>query len=240
MECPVQCYLPHPISILILVAANGYAEDIAQCACLLSRDPDFWSYLVAVPIGRHRFTWLQAAASLGHIDRVAFLCDVGAPLEWKDSAPERLVERFFYCGGKTALARACMEGHTDMVTLLLARGANVNAVDAGGFTPIYNAVLKRKAPIVQVLVNKGADISCREYSPLHYLSSEPPRGTGTWTPEDEAIMICLVGAGAGINQLDCIGRTPLDWAKSEGYPDVMEALRAHGGVFAAKLKGAGT
>ena len=34
-----------PISILILVAANGYACDIVVCSSL-SRDPDLQSYLV--------------------------------------------------------------------------------------------------------------------------------------------------------------------------------------------------
>ena len=62
-----------PLVILILVAANGYAADLAPVACCLSRDPDLWGYLSNTALGTNQRSWLEAAAALGHRRRAGAL-----------------------------------------------------------------------------------------------------------------------------------------------------------------------
>ena len=69
-----------PITILILVADNGFAADLVACGSL-TRDPDQLSYLARVAIGRNERTLLMAACALAHVARVRELCDAGASVE---------------------------------------------------------------------------------------------------------------------------------------------------------------
>ena len=95
-----------PIILLILCAANGYAADLVKAGCL-SRDPDLWSYLIKVPLGRRGKTWLHAAAWLGHADRVSFLLRLGAL-----SRDQSLRARTTVC------ILAVFSGYVDALTLL--------------------------------------------------------------------------------------------------------------------------
>lgn len=47
------------------------------------------------------------------------------------------------------------------ILLLLEAGANVNAIDSDGNTPIHEAVSRRQASAVKVLRESGADICLR-------------------------------------------------------------------------------
>lgn len=52
----------------------------------------------------------------------------------------------------TALHYASDQGHRDVVSLLLNRGANANAKDRGGSTPLHWFVVDRPAAAVVVFV----------------------------------------------------------------------------------------
>jgi ankyrin repeat protein len=43
------------------------------------------------------------------------------------------------------------------IELLIAHGADVNAVQAGGFTPIFSAATANRQDLAELLVNHGAD-----------------------------------------------------------------------------------
>jgi ankyrin repeat protein len=77
-------------------------------------------------------------------------------------------------GGETALMTAARTGNVEAVTLLLDRGANVNAKDVvRSQTALMWAVTEGHAAIVKLLVTRGADVNARtnitkpkgEYSP---------------------------------------------------------------------------
>ena len=59
--------------------------------------------------------------------------------------------------GQTALMWAAAEGHSDVVKLLIARGANVKAASKIGFTPLVFAAVKDDAKSVAALLAAGAD-----------------------------------------------------------------------------------
>ena len=59
---------------------------------------------------------------------------------------------------KTALMYLCSHGETDLVKLLLEKGADVNKKDSDGWTALYYACLCRKPLIAKILVENGAEI----------------------------------------------------------------------------------
>src|SRR5438105_4443330 len=67
--------------------------------------------------------------------------------------------------GQSALLHATRKRHLPMMDALLARGADANAMDNWGFTPLYlvvsNCVGEEQAKAIRVLVAYGADINQR-------------------------------------------------------------------------------
>jgi ankyrin repeat protein len=64
-------------------------------------------------------------------------------------------------GGYTPLAIAVLQGHLNIVNLLLASGAMTEIADHFGMTPVFFAVLNERCDILETLVVKGgADVNC--------------------------------------------------------------------------------
>lgn len=64
--------------------------------------------------------------------------------------------------GRTALHKASLYGRKDTVKALLDSGADVNAKDIDGETPLYKAVWNGGAvDVVELLLNYGADIDAK-------------------------------------------------------------------------------
>lgn len=65
--------------------------------------------------------------------------------------------------GATLLAAAVVCGkNTEIVDLLIEAGANVNAKDESGRTPLFCATFLKKPEMAQVLVNAGADVNVQD------------------------------------------------------------------------------
>ena len=72
--------------------------------------------------------------------------------------------------GNTSLHWAASWDHKDVVQLLLARNADVNARDNGGFTPLRLAALKGYKDVADLLLAHNADVNTKDYdgfTPLH-------------------------------------------------------------------------
>jgi ankyrin repeat protein len=62
--------------------------------------------------------------------------------------------------GLTCLCAAAMEGHLDVVRLLIAAGSDVNqARSADGATPLFLAAMSKHAAVVEALIEAGADVN---------------------------------------------------------------------------------
>lgn len=91
---------------------------------------------------------LQRACKRGQLDEISEYLDQGASANEKD-----------FCGF-TCLHEAALEGHTEVVKLLIERGGNVNAkADAAGDceTPLIDAAENKHTECVRVLLENGAD-----------------------------------------------------------------------------------
>lgn len=62
-----------------------------------------------------------------------------------------------------ALSRACEEGDTELIRLLTAAGADINAKKGGflweGYTPLHMAVQSGNAAVARLLLEAGADVN---------------------------------------------------------------------------------
>ena len=128
-----------------------------------------------------------------------------------------------YLRGGTPLELAARNGNKDMVVLLLASNANVNAADNDGVTPLHAATIAGHADVVELLLSGKANVNVRAnngFTPLHWAA--------LYGHADVAEL--LLAHGAEVNAMNNNGDTPLYWALHNGRKDVAALLRAHGGV----------
>ena len=86
---------------------------------------------------------LTIAAREGSSHAVRTLLEAHARIDWANQA------------GETALMHAAIQGHLEIVRLLLVRGAEVNR---SGWTPLIYAAVKGSVPIARLLLAYGANI----------------------------------------------------------------------------------
>lgn len=104
--------------------------------------------------------WLHDAARNGDISEVRELLDAGVPVDYE------------YGLYGTALHEAAAFGHTQIATLLLDRGADVNGAGYDGFTPLHYAVRRQggNLELATLLFDRGADVTAKDddgWTPIH-------------------------------------------------------------------------
>lgn len=110
--------------------------------------------------------------------------------------------------GYTPLMKASDLGSTDMVSILLEKGANISAQDKNyGTTSLWEAVNKGHSEVVRILLNNGADPN---HKLLYY------NGRRKWSPllnacfrRQNDIIKMLINHGANPNYTDDSGNTAL-------------------------------
>ncbi|RXM27791.1 Serine/threonine-protein phosphatase 6 regulatory ankyrin repeat subunit B [Acipenser ruthenus] len=146
-------------------------------------------------------------------------------------------------GGRTALHHAVLNGHVEMVNLLLEKGANINAFDKKDRSALHWAAYMGHLEVVSLLINHGAEISCKDkrgYTPLHAAASNGQLGVvkhllnlsveideanafgntalhiGCFNGQD-AVVSELIDYGANVNQPNNKGFTPLHFAAASTH-----------------------
>jgi ankyrin repeat protein len=124
------------------------------------------------------------------------------------------------------LGAAADAGHLNVVQYLVSKGANVNAKDRNGYTPLLLALVSDNADIelLKVLVGEGADVNVKAasdgFTALHWAAANN---------RVDAISF-LLDKGANKNARNGNNVTPLFLAASKGNLDVVDDLINNRGV----------
>jgi len=148
---------------------------------------------------------------------------------------------------------AAEEGNVEAVKQHLAAGADVNAKNILGWTPLHTAAFFGQKEAVELLIAKGADVNAKndhDETPLDsaFINKETAAllrkhggkhstiNTAAQTGDIEAIKEFLI-AGSDVNTKDVLDKTPLDAAIHFKQIKTAGFLLEHGGKTGKELKG---
>jgi ankyrin repeat protein len=152
---------------------------------------------------------------------VRLLLEKGASVNAKDNT------------GMTPLIHAAMNGNPRLAEILLAKGADVNAVtveDAhgavkngkiaiGSLTPLLMAATYGPADLVNILLDAGAKVNAQDVRKM-----TPLMNAVTTDHPDLRTVRLLLDRGADVQIKDGIGLTAVDWAKKMNNPLILREL----------------
>jgi uncharacterized protein len=193
----------------------------ADPAIATSRDPNGVSALMQA---LYRFDLSLVDAVKAHVDALdvfeaAAIGDLDRLTELLSEDPASVTA---YSGdGFTALHFAAFFGRPEAVELLLARGAEVDALGRGWMTgtAMHSAVSRMHADIVRILLGAGANPGVRQsagWTPLHAAAANG----------DPQSVELLLGAGADPAATNDEGRSVMDLATESGEPATLQRIGA--------------
>jgi len=161
---PMQWIEHQFVGITIILAkgesAASYSGAPPMCLCVLTRDDDCFDALVEnkyKPQITSNATYVLEpvllAATLNAYDVIPKLIDVGAPFD--------MAERGHILTTTTPYLIACLRGNVEWVEHMLRMGYDIdeNHGDRGGDTCLHGAAMKGHYSLVNMLIQKGADIT---------------------------------------------------------------------------------
>ncbi len=208
----------HPDVARVLIEAGANVERSLRAVArdgdeqlfnlLLSKKPDQQALAAA----------LYEAAGTGHINLVKELLDrgIGPNDRW---------------GGNLPLESAAYAGRTEVVKLLLARGADVNAVDKGsggeGETALHYAARSGATDVVGLLLSAGASVNVQDKE------GTTPLMDGV---AHRQITMMLLENKANVNLRDEAGRTALMLAAGQHLTSIIKLIVDKGADINAQDK----
>ena len=164
---------------------------------------------------------LHAAARLGDAAAVRAALDAGAAIDDVAlSGPGG--------GGQSALMAASLGGHADVISLLLADGADARVGEKDGYTPLHGVAFQGRAEGARVLLAAGPNRVPHE---PHVGDGIWPLHRACWGREERhastvAAFLAAGGPGGDVRLRDRAGKTPLDHARaSHAHPKTLLLLQ---------------
>lgn len=117
---------------------------------------------------------------------------------------------------------AALKGHVDVVKVLLARQAKVDAANDSGATPLHDAATTGKLEIARMLIGKGAPVNLKDKetgaTPLHQAAS--------WGHLE--VVELLLEKGAELNAANKEGLTAMGAAAANNHVAIVSYLKSRG------------
>ena len=122
---------------------------------------------------------------------------------------------------RTCLHLAASEGNIHVVELLAAHGAEINAKDRWGGTPLQDAVREGHRAVAALLFERGSHLGMNDLTLAMAMCQHARLGKLESLEE-------LVRTGADPNAVDYDGRSPLHIAAADGNKVIVQSLIALG------------
>ena len=107
-----------------------------------------------------------------------------------------------------------------MTKILIEKGADINAKEINGYTPLHFAVMHEKIPIASMLIKHGSNVqsSCNSgNTPLHLACARSLE-----------LSKLLINNGGDVNAVNLNGQTPIRFAMSTNQLSVVDMLIKEG------------
>ena len=153
------------------------------------------------------------------------------PLRGEELAKYRKENRVARLTNDRHLLLAAREGKAAWAEALLREGANVNARDENGLTPLMHAAARGDAALVRLFLDKGADTELQKWN----LDFEDDDGTALMLAAAEGHVEAagaLLEGGADVEQEDNVGMNALMYAAEKGKAGVVKLLVEKGANIA--------
>jgi uncharacterized protein len=151
---------------------------------------------------------VHTAAKSGDTDEVAALLSM-----------DNRLTRTFDADGWSPLHLAAHYGHTAIVELLLHNNAPVDLRSANQManTALHAALAGRRAEVVKVLLDAGADVNATQHGGWTPLHSAAANG-------DRALVDLLLARGAKPSSANDAGVTPAAFARERGHAEIADYI----------------
>lgn len=227
--------------VLVLILAVSLPTDVAaEPDCLDWAEIQFWEQATAKNVRkcldegadfafRNEFgqTPMHLAATYGKVEAMLELADAGADFDAHEYIEGMTPMHYLTSTLSMAVSQADRESSGEMrqlvvagpnvsqtVLILVEAGADIDARDMVGQTPLHLAAMFGTAEIVQAMADAGSNINAKDekgLTPLHKTMHQQ-LNYFTSMPRATEILLTLAEAGADVNARDNFGATPLHHA----------------------------
>jgi|HubBroStandDraft_6_1064221.scaffolds.fasta_scaffold68896_2 hypothetical protein len=185
-----------------------------------------------IPIRHHVYagdTALHVAAAAHHRGFAETLVAQGAAVRARN---RRRAEPLHYAAdGRTGADFLDSNAQREVISYLIAAGADPDAIDKSGAAPLHRAVRTRCSAAVSTLIDRGADPLLMNKSgstPLHLAvqnTGKSNSGSEAAKEEQHRIIVLLLGHGASRADLDAKGKTVAAAASSGWIRQLLDNYR---------------
>jgi hypothetical protein len=214
-------YPPSLESLLWIVAKSGFTKEVAPMMNLSKTTRECKNLQRYM---REVMNW----GMYGGRTQLHYFCWKGMTSSVKRMLEMRSIDVEARHGGRedrdTCLMEAVYKGHLDICGLLIDKGAQKNAKDSNGFTPLHLAALEGNIKIVRLLCDRGADVEAQNFN------SSRPLPWAAMCGHISIVKELIAVRNAETNARDDDGWTALRYAREFNKANVDAYLVSHGGI----------